>query len=394
MTPSDLVREQDFILRIRRLHRMGTPYVVVNFSLNTTTPEQGGRGIIESVHERISEWANSQNIYVAEMSDGDIFLSKEAISAPPDMAEKAFSIIWPEGLEPEKKAQAMLSYRMPHDYTSLRERLNYYVEASRKAAIYEGESSPSRLLRTDAAKGPLTPWTMDQIERLFTEIDIYRYIRTQPICERQSDGKWKRLFDEYYIGFEALRAERFPKLEKNDMTHLFLALCQSMDQHLLTRLADDPTHIEGRKLSINLSITSIVGNEFAKFARSLSPASRELIYFELHRGDLFQDFSTTVNAIETLRTEGFKIIIDHITPRVLPYVNLQLMDVDYFKIDVSSARAEQLQNPATMQALAKLPREKLIFSHCDTETAFMTGINAGVTKFQGWLIENYLRAEQ
>ena len=51
--PSDLVREQDFILRVRRMQRLGTPHTVVNLVLNALDPLAKSRRALEAMQEPV-----------------------------------------------------------------------------------------------------------------------------------------------------------------------------------------------------------------------------------------------------------------------------------------------------------------------------------------------------
>ena len=92
--------------------------------------------------------------------------------------------------------------------------------------------------------------------------------------------------------------------------------------------------------------------------------------------------------ITALKKEGFKVALDSITPDMAAYINLQAFDVDYIKINVSRDRTEQLSDPAIRKHLAQIPAERLIFFRCDNDKALATGLELGVSLFQGWLIDD------
>ena len=137
---------------------------------------------------------------------------------------------------------------------------------------------------------------------------------------------------------------------------MFLALCETLDQRLLTSLIEHHQTIAGRSRSIlNLSVAAVMSATFAQFAHSVPREERGLIGFELHRGDLLQDFTRTLGAIDTLKQEGFKVALDSMTPDMARYMNLAAFDVDYIKINVSRDRAEQLAEPPSAKRWRKFP---------------------------------------
>jgi EAL domain-containing protein (putative c-di-GMP-specific phosphodiesterase class I) len=389
---SDLVREQDFIMRVRRLNRAGTPYLIINLVLNAIEPLQGQRASLEAAQQRLQEFGKITGGLYAEMSNGDVFLAWEENSGTHALPARLITALLPESTTAEDTGKFLLIFHLPSDYTPLRERINHYIETAQAAATLVS-SGPEQALKS-AVAGPLTAWSVDQIEKLLNEIDLRRYVRTQPIYQYGVDGGWTPLIEEYFVSFEDLKRERFPKLEIAAPEHLFLELCQALDRRLLADLTQRFDSVAGRRIHLNLSVTSIMNPSFAQFCFSVPKNQRGLIGFELHRGDLLQDFSATLNAMMALHREGFKVAIDAVTPDVVNYLNLAAFEADYIKINVSKERAEQLADPAIRQGLAHIPKEKLIFFRCDSEKALAAGLELGVSLFQGWLIDDAARIKR
>jgi len=384
--PSDLVREQDFILQVRRLQRLGTAHLVINLVLSAIESFAKSQGALEAVQQQLQEFAKVTQGAYAEMSNGDIFIVWEA---KPGIQALPARIV--EAILPNNKADTsrfLLIWHMPQDYTPIRERTNYYVELAQTVSTLGTGGSPAQVLKSEAARGELTAWSVDQIGKLLGEIDLRRYGRTQPIYRHESTGTWQPVCEEYFVSFEDLHRERFPKLDLITPEHLFLALCEMLDQHLLTMLTNRPETIAGRAIRLNLSVRSIMSSNFALFTRGVPTDKRGLIGFELHRGDLFQDFALTLAAIGVLHNEGFKVAIDSVTPDMLSYLNLTSFDVDTIKINVSKDRAAQLDDPVIQKSLGRIPAEKLVFFRCDNERALSAGLKLGIKYFQGWLIDD------
>jgi EAL domain-containing protein (putative c-di-GMP-specific phosphodiesterase class I) len=382
---SDLVLEQDFIMRVRRLNRLGTRWLVINLVLNAIDNLARNRTALEAAQQRLQEFSKITNGLYAEMSNGDVFLSWEESRDTHALPSHLLTALASEdGIDSSK---FLLVYHLPDGYTPVRSRINHYVEIARTAATI-GKGEPERLLRTEAAEGPLTAWSVDQLQKLITDIDLRRYVRTQSIYEYQADGCWQALCEEYYVSFEDLKREYFPKIELVSPGHLFIELCQALDRRLLGELTLHYDSIAGRRIHFNISVGSIMGTVFAQFCRAIPKDARNLICFELHRGDLLNDFSLTLNTMMVLHREGFKVAIDSVTPDMANYVNLAAFEADYIKVNVSGERAELLKNAAIRDGLAKIPKEKLIFFRCDNDHGLKVGLEMGVGKFQGWLIDD------
>lgn len=390
--PTNLVLEQDFILRIRRLHRLGTPHLVANIQLSQIPADYSGRGSLEDTHRRLQALALAQKGTYAEMTNGDVFLIWPFSMMAKVFPDQAMMVTLPNGFLPEDAAKYVLTYNLPDEYALLRERANAYIDLSRTSENEEDENAPTRLLKSEAARGPLSAWSLNQIERLVKDVDLCPFIRSQSVYEYQSgDRSWKQLFDEAFIGLEEVKQQYFPHLDFTQPKHLFLDLCQLLDRGLLTVLTQNYESVSDLSLSLNLTLQTVLGPEFAQFSHRIPRAARQRIGFEIHCGDLMQDFTQTLGSLATLRQEGYKIAIDGITPDMLSYINLSRFDADYFKINVSKEQALSLKYPLIRAGVTQAPHKKLIFFHCDSEAAIKAGLDLGVTKFQGWLIDDLAR---
>ena len=390
--PSNLVLEQDFILKIRRLHRLGTPHLVANLALSAIPADYSGRGTIEEAQRRLQSLVLAQKGTYAEMSNGDVFLIWPHSSISQVFPEQAMMVTLPNGVGPEDVSKYILTFNLPDDYALLRERANYYISEMRDKDKGDEDDSPAKLLQSEATRGPLSAWSVNLIERLIKDFDLSKFIRSQSIYEYQKDKSWKQFFDEAFVGLDEVRQKYFPHVDVTQPKHLFLDLCQNLDRGLLETLTLNYDSISDLNLSLNLSVKTVLGLEFAQFTHRIPRGARSKIGFEIHCGDLLQDFMLTLNAIATLRQEGYRVAIDGITPDMLSYFNFTRFDVDAIKINVSKDYATSLKFQAIREGIAQVPREKIIFFHCDSEQALTAGIDLGVTKFQGWLIDDKARA--
>ncbi len=385
---SDLVLEQDFILRVRRMQRLGTPHLVVNLVLHELEPLAKSQRALEAVQDQLKEFARVTQAVYAEMSNGDAFMTWGDGADPALLTSRLTGVLLPDGSTPSDPGRLLLTFAMPQDYMRLRERVNAYVEMAQAAALAATEGTPAQVLKSAAARGPLTAWSVDQIGRLLSDIDLPRYGRTQPICRPGENGQWIPVSEEYFISFDSLRRERFPGVTDITPEHLFLALCETLDQQLLQMLIDHPEMIKNRVLHFNLSVAAVMGSVFARFAHDVPPGDKPRICFELHSGDLLQDFARSLGAIETLKREGFKVALDGLTPDMVPYLNLPAFDADYIKINVSRDCVDRLAAAPVREGLARLSSAKLIFFRCDNEQALASGRKLGIGLYQGWMVDD------
>src|ERR1700734_636339 len=113
--PSDLVREQDFILRVRRLQRLGPPHLVADLILNAIEPLAKSGLAIEAVQESLKEFAKVTNGFYAEMSNGDAFLIWESAADAQQLTRQLISVLMPADQKIADASKFLLFYKLPAD---------------------------------------------------------------------------------------------------------------------------------------------------------------------------------------------------------------------------------------------------------------------------------------
>lgn len=386
-----MLAEQDFILRIRRMYRLSQPGVIVNFIRKL--PDYGqSESDADAPAEQLKEIATQFPADLFLMSNGDIFaiLPEADANRAGHFINTAQSLLFPNGA-PDGE-QSIVTYNFPADYTPLRERANVYVELVRAIEVMGPMRQAEEALQAEDVRGPLTAWSLAQVEKLLTTIDIKRYVRTQPVYQQVARGVWERRFIDFFVSVIDLQRERFPRLVLDTPARLFLDLCCTLDRKLFQELSYQADNWKDRRITINMAAETVLSSVFAQFCHVLPKDRRPSVGFDIHRSDLFLNFTATRNAMTVLKEEGFMVGIDGIAPSALPYINFNLFNVDYYKISVPHERLHELKDRANTQALAALDRNKIIFNRCDSEEALRIGQSLGVTHYQGWLIDDVANA--
>jgi EAL domain-containing protein (putative c-di-GMP-specific phosphodiesterase class I) len=386
-----MIAEQDFILHIRRMHRLNIPGTVVNIVRNLTDYSKTAAENPDG--DKLKALSGNLPGDMHIMSNGDAFIVLPKLS-PPEV-EKLRSlladVVAPAGT-PEEREKAAVSYTLPGDYTALREQANTYVELARAVEVMGPVRQAEEALQAGDVRGPLTAWSLSQVEQLLNAIDIKRYVHTQPVYQQMARGVWERRYIDFYVSIADLQRERFPRLVLDTPARLFLELCCTLDRKLFQELSYQADNWKDRQISINMAAETVLSSVFAQFCHVLPKERRPNVAFDIHRSDLFLNFSTTMNAITVLKEEGFRVGIDGISPNALPYVHFERFDVDYYKINVGRDKLEDFKKKPVIEAMALLNREKIIFNHCDSEEALRLGQSLGVSMYQGWLIDDVANA--
>lgn len=376
-----MIAVQDFILKIRRLHRLNTPQLVLNVMRQLSDYSAGEPDAVET---GLKELARRLSGEAHIMENGDLFLLFGAMEgAQRKSFLDNFAVLLPAG-----SGASFHAYGLPQDYDALRERANVYADLARADELMGKNQQAEAALQADDVRGPLTAWSLAQVEKLLESTDIRRYVRTQPVYCQSAQGVWDKHRIDFYISIADLKQARFPRLNLSTPERLFLELCYTLDRKLLLELAGQSDPWLDRNISLNLSAETVLSGAFAQFCHVLPKARRGQVFFEFHRSELFLNFTTTRNAMDVLRDEGFGVGIDGITASVLPFINFGLLDVDYYKVNVTREKWAGMDTPEVIRTLQALPNDKLVFSHCDHDEALRLGQRLGVRYYQGWLIDD------
>jgi hypothetical protein len=384
-----MISEQDFILTLRRLNRHASAHTVVNVvrelpDYNAATADLGG----DNVETSIKQLAKKSGGDVFVMSNGDLFLIFSAMN-PQQLEACKTSLASTSG---DAAQRVITAYNLPQDYMALRERANVYVELANASEHMGAVQSATLALQAHDVGGPLSAWSLSQVETLIESLDIKRYVRTQPVYHQGERGVWEKKFIDFYVSIVDLKRERFPRLVLDTPQRLFLELCYSLDRKLLMELTNHTEQWENKHISINLSVETVLSSVFAQFCHVIPKTARSKINFEIHRSEVFLNFTTTRNAIGVLKEEGFNVGIDGITASVLPFIRFENINVDYYKVTATREKWSGMNSPDVIQALQAIPSDKIIFSQCDHDEALALGQKLGVKNYQGWLIDDVANA--
>ncbi len=384
-----MIAEQDFILLIRRFNRLNSAHTIVNVRRKLVDYDVVSSDMVETAIKNIVRKSSGE---VYPMANGDLFLVMPVHNAEQMADLKAALYAAMEVTTEADQDKVITFYELPKDYTALRQRANVYVELVNASEHMGAIQTVTQALQAHDVQGPLTAWSLNQVELLLDKIDIKRYVRTQPVYKQDERGVWEKKQIDFFIGIADLKRERFPRLILDTPERLFLELCSSLDRKLLLELGSFTQQWENKNISLNLSVETAFSSVFAQFCQAVSKPARRKVNFEIHRSELFLNYTTTQNALNVLKEEGFNVGIDGITASVLPYINFKGMNVDFYKINVTKEKWAGMNSPAVMEALKTLPSEKIIFSHCDHEEALQFGQKLGVRSYQGWLIDDVANA--
>lgn len=254
------------------------------------------------------------------------------------------------------------------------------ISGGRRTAAKKSEAARKR------PAAPLTPDILKKIDNALSGADLSSHIRRQPVFAVVGHGTPDPVFTEVYVSIGDLRESLIPHVDLSSNVWLFQKLTQTLDRRVLSILSrrDDKTLSSG--FSMNLNVSTILSDEFLRFDESLSPGNHGTVILELRTEDIFSNLTGYFFARDYVRQRGYRICIDGLNWRILPYLNIPGLGADMAKMTWQSDLPDILASPAGKAARHLIEADlygRVILNRCDDNEAIETGQNMGFTLFQG-----------
>lgn len=276
------------------------------------------------------------------------------------------------------------------------------------AAAGEGDTIGGAMARTPAGDGvprfktparqprgePLTPGLLGRIESMLVNANLSSHIRRQSVCVMVAEGRPEPMFTEIFVSIADLRETLLPRVDLASNPWLFQRLTQTLDRRVLALLThrDDATLVKG--FSINLNVASILSDEFLAFDDNMAAGSHGTVVIELRPEDIFADLGAFTFARDFVRQRGYRVCLDGLTWRSLPYVSARRLGAEMVKLNWTPDLPSVLEGPdgkPVREAMEALPPGKLVLARCDTEEAVAFGQEHDITLYQGRIIDTWMR---
>lgn len=301
-----------------------------------------------------------------------------------------------EPVQPEQSDPFVTWHDLDKNFDALIDMVRRRVAAQRvtdptpKRHHRQGVSGPVSA-RTGA---PLTPDILERVEKALTGADLSSHVRRQAVCAVVGKGAPDPVFTEVYVSIGDLREALLPHVQLSSNPWLFQRLTQTLDRRVLAMLSrrDDRTLSQG--FSINLNVSTILSEDFLRFDESLSPGNHGTVILELRTEDIFSNLTGYFFARDYVRQRGYRICIDGLTWRILPYVNIVGLGADMVKMSWQDDLPKILQSPEGKTARDLILRDlagRAILNRCDDETAIEAGQKMGFTLFQGRVLDRVIK---
>lgn len=241
---------------------------------------------------------------------------------------------------------------------------------------------------------PLTAALLGKIETMLANANLASHVRRQAVAVMVGEGRPSVMFTEVFVSIGDLRETLLPTVDLASNPWLFQRLTQTLDRRVLALLThrDDSSLAKG--FSLNLNVASILSDEFLAFDDELAAGSHGTVVIELRAEDIFADLAAYTFARDFVRQRGYRVCLDGLTWRALPYVDAKRLGVELVKLSWTPELPRILASPQgkpALDAMRAIPPGRLILSRCDSEEAVAFGRANAITLYQGRLIDTWMR---
>jgi hypothetical protein len=212
------------------------------------------------------------------------------------------------------------------------------------------------------------------------------------MADIKPDQAHKELMSEYFIRMDALKKHVFPNVELRGSGTLFNQLTITLDRVLVG--AFDQINPGRKACSINLNVESVFTKAFETFLGEDGGPSLNNMVFEFRQENILQQFDEFQLAANLIKSRDGLIAVDAIFPETVGLVNLNKRHATFAKIFWRPGAEETL--PAQRDEIKRMQGEGLIFmlSRLDDEIGIKVGQDLGITVFQGFCIDDIMKASK
>lgn len=272
-----------------------------------------------------------------------------------------------------------------------------FVTAVRNLGI-EAEELAKREAAEHAARkkeegAPLTAQHLTALSQVLPRVPINDLVRHQLCLHIGAHGPEGVLFREYFISIGDLKKRIAPGVNLFSSAWLFQYLTETLDRVVLSTMAKQDFSDMTEPMSLNLNVSTVLSRDFQLFHRAVGGFSENVVV-EMQVIDIFGDMNSFNMARDILQQNGYRVLVDGINPVSMQFFDPALLQADYIKIgwgkefengDPDDEKVEELR-----RIIRDAGKESIILSRVDSEEAISWGLNLGITRFQGFLMDRLI----
>ena len=246
---------------------------------------------------------------------------------------------------------------------------------------------------TAETKPPITLEELGKLERSMQMFDLSPFLFNQAIARLTPNSAEEMEYYELYISIKLLQERLCPDYDITANKWLFNYFTANLDQSVLRALNHGMSFMRGRRIGININLSTVISTGFVKFDERLPIEFRGKVVLEISKGDLIENLPLFNEVVDFARDRRYQIAVDGLNPFWVANFDLEYLHADYAKIFWSSDMLEL--DPAIEQhffeRIAEQDRCKFILSRCDSMSSLIYAQKAGIQLVQGRAVDHILR---
>ncbi len=239
---------------------------------------------------------------------------------------------------------------------------------------------------------PLGAMNLAAINQKLQGTRVADLIREQACLLMGPGGPGGIVFRENFVSMAELKKRIAPDVNLFASPWLFQYLTETLDKRMLAVLSNRDIEGLANPVSLNLNIGTILSRDFQKFHQAIGKFTSKII-IEMQVIDIFADMSAFGYARDTLQERGYRVLVDGLSPLSLQFFDPGELQSDFVKInwgaefegDTDATRIAQMRDVVTSTG-----KDSVILARVDTEEAVKWGLALGVSRFQGFFIDDLM----
>lgn len=242
-------------------------------------------------------------------------------------------------------------------------------------------------------KPPITLEELGKLERSMSMFDLSPFLFNQAIANIGDGTEENTDYYELYISIKLLQERLCPDYDITANRWLFNYFTANLDQSVLRALNHGLSFMRGRKIGININLSTVISTGFIKFDERLPIDFRGHVVLEVTKSDLIENLSLFNEVVDFAQDRHYQIAVDGLNPFWVTNFDLEYLNADYAKIFWSMDMLDM--DPAFekyfFERIAEQDRCKFILSRCDSVSSLIYAHDAGIKLVQGRAVDNILR---
>ncbi|MEO5373376.1 MAG: hypothetical protein H7840_03750 [Alphaproteobacteria bacterium] len=288
-------------------------------------------------------------------------------------------------------------YDIETDYADVLKIAQQIVAEENQRRRADVRAEPAAAEQSTKPLEPISPGVLFRIEDALAQADLSNLIRRQSVSAVVGQSPPQVVFTELFVSIADLRATLLPNINLTSNRWLFQHLTDTLDRRVLALLTKNDDRTLESDFSLNLNVPTLISPEFLKFDDNIRTGARETIVIELQETDIFSDLSAYLFARDFVHECGYRVCIDGVSMRSLPFVSRSRLGADLIKIHWTPEMADLGDGDLGFEFRQLLKRSglnRVILARCDGAEAIEFGQAQGITLFQGRHVEDLIAGEQ